>query len=336
MSWGAGQPALLLIYVTCIDDEITGVRMSTIYDDAPSKILRYNESQAFIKAAAYNRGDEVLGRKGFAHYKNSEDRWYFREELTDDYRVVQFDQIAFVPMIGDKILVGSEPGFPSEYVWSRHNSLNDAQSIEDRTVMVTDVAWVYGDDYSQGSVVVTGEVKSRQKPDDTEQVKLAMPGRSTRLPWTFAESVVVSPESETRATLFHEFHNVSVRLWEETRMKRDYSSDIDLIGTMLVEEANSRGWCSEYDYFVDKFNSDSKVATIDPREKEYDVTVDVTVTMTVPITICVTARSEEDAEQIVNDDASSYIHDSTVESEVHGGDWGISIDDYNVSEVNES
>jgi len=310
--------------------------MSTItYDDAvSSNPLRYNESRAFIKApsvAGYT--DAMIGKKGYANYKSGEDRWYFREEGSDEYRWVHFDQIAFVPMIGDKILVGNEPEFPYEYRWDRYNSLRDAQSIAEHTVTVTDVAWVYGEDHSQGSVVVTGEVKSRQKPDDTEQVKFAMPaGRSTRLPWTFAESVP-NPESETRATLFHEFHSVSMRLWEMTKQKRDYSSDIDLIGSMLEQEAESRNWCNEYDQFIDQFNGESKIAYISPREKEYDVTVDVTVTMTVPVTISVTARNEQDAESIVGDEASSYIDDSLVNSEVREGDHIITIDDYQVSDV---
>jgi len=334
VSWGAGQPALLLIYVTCIDGEIEGVRMTTIYDEAPSKALRYTESSAYIKAGL-SFDNHMVGRKGFAHFNVSEGRWYFREEGSNDERWVEFSQIAFVPVIGDKILVGS-PEFPHEYRWDRYNSLRDAQSIADHTVTVTDVAWVYGEDHSQGSVVVTGEVKSRQKPDDTEQVKFAMPaGRSTRLPWTFAESVP-NPDSETRATLFHEFHNVSVRLWEMTKQKQDYSSDIDLLGQMLGDEANARGWCNEYDQFVEQFNADSKIATIDPREREYDVTVDVTVTIKVPVTISVTATSEENAESIVGDEASSYIDDSLVYSEVREGDHPITIDDYEVRDVNEA
>ena len=312
--------------------------MSTItYEAVSSNPLRYNESSAFIKAPNIaGHTDLMLGKKGYAHYKSSEGRWYFREEGTEAERWVHFDQIAFVPMIGDKILVGNEPEFPDEYRWDRYNSLNDAQSIADRSVLVTDVAWVYGEEYSQGSVVVTGEVKSRQKPDDTEQVKFAMPGgRSTRLPWTFSESVV-NPESDTRATLFHDFHNVSVRLWEMTKQKRDYSSDIDLIGSMLENEAESRNWCGEYDQFIDQFNGESKIAYISPREREYDVTVDVTVTMTVPVTISVTASSGEDAESIVSDDASSYIDDYLVESEVKSGNYTLNVDDYEVTDVNES
>lgn len=311
--------------------------MSTIYEAVSSNTLRYNESRAFIKApsiAGYT--DETIGKKGYARYNSGEGRWYFREEGSEEYRWVHFDQISLVPMIGDKILVGNEAEFPHEYRWDRYNSLRDAQSIADRTVTVTDVAWVYGEDHSQGSVVVTGEVKSRQKPDDTEQVKFAMPaGRSTRLPWTFAESVP-NPDSETRATLFHEFHNVSVRLWEMTKQKRDYSSDIDLIGSMLENEAENRNWCNEYDQFIDQFNGEAKIAHIEPREKEYDVTIDVTVTMTVPVTTSVTARSAEDAESIVGELASSYIDDSLVYSEVREGDHPITIEDYEVTDVSEA
>ena len=310
--------------------------MTTIYDDAPSNTLRYNESQAIIKApASPGYTDSLLGRKGFAHYNSSEGRWYFREEGTNDERWVHFNQISFVPMIGDKILVSSAD-IPVEYQWDRYNSLRDAQSIEDRTVRVTSVTHELSDDASYVRIHVTGEVKSRQKPDDTEQVTFKMPtNTSTLLPWTFAEAVV-RPLSERRATLFQEFHRVSARLWEMTKEKRDYSSDIELIGSMLENEAESRNWCSEYDYFIDKFNAESKIAFIDPREKEFDVTVDVSVSMTVPVTISVTARSEEDAESIVEDSASSYIDDSLVETTVNSGEWSINIDDYTVGEVDEA
>ena len=55
MSWGAGQPAFLLIYVTCIDGEIEGVRMLDV--SAPenyagtvgcSDMLRYTESDVYL------------------------------------------------------------------------------------------------------------------------------------------------------------------------------------------------------------------------------------------------------------------------------------------------
>ena len=311
--------------------------MTTIYDDAPSKTLRYNESQAIIKASSSpGYTDPLLGRKGFAHYNSNEGRWYFREEGTDDNRWVHFNQISFVPMIGDKILVSSSD-VPFEYHWDRYNSPRDAQSIEDHTVRVTSVTHELSDNASYVRIHVTGEVKSRQKPDDTEQVAFNMPtNTSILLPWTFAEAVAYPDESERRATLFHDFHRVSVRLWEMTREKRDYSSDIELIGSMLENEAESRNWCSEYDQFIDRFNAESKIAFIDPREKDFDVTVDVTVTMTVPVTISVTARSGEDAEALVSDDASSYIDDAYVQSSAQSGDWSIHIDDYEVSDVTEA
>ena len=103
---GAGQPAFLLIYVTCIDGEIEGVRMLDIYAptaSAPennagtvgcSDMLRYTESDVYlVDGRVKGVPDDMVGKHGLAWFRPSESRWYFREYGTDDSRLVEFHQL---------------------------------------------------------------------------------------------------------------------------------------------------------------------------------------------------------------------------------------------------
>ena len=89
--------------------------MSISIVDTPSTHLRYTESRAFIKApASPGYTDSMVGKLGYVEYKVQDHTWYFREEGQAERRRVQFNQIAFVPMLNDKILVWG-PGIPPEY-----------------------------------------------------------------------------------------------------------------------------------------------------------------------------------------------------------------------------
>jgi hypothetical protein len=274
--------------------------MSITLELAPSTTLRYTESRAYIKAPA-NTGytDSMVGKLGYAQYKINDQRWYFREEGETDWRWVHFNQIAFVPMIGDKIYMFG-PGVPDEYRWDRYAVYND-QELRDRVVKVTSTTFELADDAVTGTVTITGEVKSRQKPDDTEQVKVVVQGIGTSLPWKFAEAVLSPEESDCRATRFHEFHTLAQLLFDTNKAKANYQSDIALIGGMLEEEATNRNWCEEYDIFVDSFNDKSKVAYIEPRSNDYDVEVELEFTIRVKHSVYTSARNADEAVDYVRD-----------------------------------
>jgi hypothetical protein len=85
-------------------------------------------------------------------------------------------------------------------------------------------------------------------------------------------------------------------LAERTRM---HESDIETISDKLIDEAESRSWCGEYDEIVDSLNANLNVE-LRQRTKEYEVTVDVVVR----VTKTVEATSEEDAQEQAEEDIS--------------------------------
>ena len=289
--------------------------MSTATYDATlsSSELRYNEQRAFITQGRIpNYEDSMIGKSGYARYRNNEDRWYFREEGQDDYIWVHFRQICFVPMVGDKI-VSDSSSVPSEYRVSVHAHLSDDE-IRARTITVSNVAWVVGTDPTQGSVVITGEVKSLQKPDDTEEVKIPERNSVRPLLWRFLGASVGDLDLHNRHRTFHEFLSMHQRLETARTERGNWQSDVDLFADMIREEAENRGWCDEYDTFVDHYNNKSKVAWIDPRTKDYEVDVTIDFVVRVTTSVMTEARNEDDArDNVLNMGLGDFdidLHDS--------------------------
>jgi hypothetical protein len=69
---------------------------------------------------------------------------------------------------------------------------------------------------------------------------------------------------------------------------RQHRSDIAAIGQRLLDEADDRGWCDEYDTVVDELN---KLLTVPlpTRERDFEVEIEVRVT------VRVSAHGEQDA-----------------------------------------
>lgn len=90
----------------------------------------------------------------------------------------------------------------------------------------------------------------------------------------------------------------------------DYSNkvaqDSQILSEKLIEEANRRNWCDEYDEIVDALNGLFLVLSIDQRTREYEVEVVLSGTITARTTVIVTAGSREDAEQLIRDDVDAY------------------------------
>jgi uncharacterized protein YdiU (UPF0061 family) len=59
-----------------------------------------------------------------------------------------------------------------------------------------------------------------------------------------------------------------------------HATDILTIGQKLIEEANDRDWCEEYDTIVEELNGDLHI-TLPVREREFTVEVSVVLTITV-------------------------------------------------------
>ena len=171
----------------------------SIYTATPTEVqptsasLRYNECHVFIRDG-HQRGtdNEMIGQEGTAWWRPEELRWYFRKYGTDEPRWVRFHQLAFCPMPGDQVLATSN-SVPDEYRYNRYTDNLEPQQIRDRLITVTGVEWSQRDHNGNADPNCSAmpwvhcEVKSRQKPDDTEHVRF-MAGGSDILNWTLSEA----------------------------------------------------------------------------------------------------------------------------------------------------
>jgi len=83
-------------------------------------------------------------------------------------------------------------------------------------------------------------------------------------------------------------------------------ADIEAISECLRDEAESRGWCDEYNQFVNKVSEKTSEDHLLPLEQEYEVEVEVRATVTARATLSVMARSRDLAEEMVIDDPDSF------------------------------
>jgi len=92
--------------------------------------------------------------------------------------------------------------------------------------------------------------------------------------------------------------NASVSYWEDRYRQeaKRHIEDIKTIGERLIDEADQRGWCDEYDKMVDDLNTKLHL-DLPLRNREYEVSVSFTVHMNVTVT----AHTPEDAQSMAND-----------------------------------
>lgn len=94
-------------------------------------------------------------------------------------------------------------------------------------------------------------------------------------------------------------------LTNERTMLSNVQEHLDNLGNALLEEAESRGWCSEYEEFAQKWDLPTRI-------KEYDVTM----------TVRVSARDEDEAQSLVSDEVnlSAYSYDWVVDGPEYSAD----------------
>jgi hypothetical protein len=145
-------------------------------------------------------------------------------------------------------------------------------------------AWVIGQEYlTEGPIVETDVVEAPAIPADLHHSQIERLERELRRANERVE------EATTRAGK-----------WE-----RDFMRSWERIATEAVE----RDWCSEYERVVSDVEDSLEIGTIPPREQEYDVVVNIDARLRIQHTIKVTARSQEDAEEMVSDDIGSWVTD---------------------------
>jgi len=101
-------------------------------------------------------------------------------------------------------------------------------------------------------------------------------------------------EQQTRA----EVAERSLQIVQENRQlsRENHQADIDLISQVLMEEAENRDWCDEYDRVIDRLN-DRLNRPLQVRTREF--VIDVRVSYETSFTV--TARSQEEAEEILTE-----------------------------------
>lgn len=111
---------------------------------------------------------------------------------------------------------------------------------------------------------------------------------------------------------------------------------VELIGERLMQEADKRGWCSEYDSFVDDINGELPHGFELPvREREYEVRWTQTVTVNVDMTATFTASDEDEAISMARDWCDG-IDTSAIVQSVRDGNWEEDYDgasDFEVTEL---
>lgn len=105
-------------------------------------------------------------------------------------------------------------------------------------------------------------------------------------------------------------------------------SDLDTFSEALKAEAVRRGWCSEYDEWVDNTQASMRRYTIPQRTQEYEVRITHTIQVVVEQTITVEATDEdaavEAAHDIVDDDLDT---NDVIQALRDGAEWSCESDD---------
>ena len=139
------------------------------------------------------------------------------------------------------------------------------------------------------------------------------------------KSIIASLKSNLTVMTVDRDNNKTMRF--EGRQKHE--RDIERISDALIKEAGDRNWCDAYDEFITDLNKELNIE-LKTREKEYEVEIEVTQKRTQRVTVTITALSEEDAREIVEDDPSNYYEDK-----VNDYDWDVEDEDSEIVDVTE-
>jgi len=92
--------------------------------------------------------------------------------------------------------------------------------------------------------------------------------------------------------------------------------DIQCIDEALQKEAQDRGWCSEYDDFVENINNDLKRCSLEPRIKDFTASVTIAVSFQ-----CSPSDSDDKIRDIMR---ALHAHGDNLDGELYTiGDWHI-------------
>lgn len=176
---------------------------------------------------------------------------------------------------------------------------------------------------------LTGEFTSIQKPDDTINLSFSE--------WEPIDTPEVKPSEEVG--IITDLQAQVDRLTDQNRTLlakvANWEQDWSAITGALHHEADRRGWCNEYDEFVNEIESELRIGVMPKREREYAVTWTTTVLVSVEVSRNYTASSPEEAEQMAKDDYYAEPETQDVLNAVHENGWEESDDPYREYEVEE-
>lgn len=118
-----------------------------------------------------------------------------------------------------------------------------------------------------------------------------------------------APETDSKDQLIESLRE------EVSRVRTAHVRDINTLNNALLEEAENRDWCSEFDEFVEGVNGHLNIE-LDGRERDFDVTVEVTYR----VVRTVSARTESEAEDLATDDyveLDSLVHETDIHEVNH-------------------
>ena len=180
-----------------------------------------------------------------------------------------------------------------------------------------------------GAYRLIGEFKSIQKPDDTISLHFFV--------WEPIDAPEVKPSEEVG--IITDLQAQVDRLTEQNRALlakvANWEQDWTTITDALHNEADRRGWCNEYDEFVNEIESDLRIGVMPKRERDYVVTWTTSVLVNVQISRNYTAASAEDAAQMAKDDYYTEPDTEDIVTAVRSGEWEESDDPYREYEVEE-
>lgn len=118
--------------------------------------------------------------------------------------------------------------------------------------------------------------------------------------WTVANLNMATREELARMSALMAWQSSGGRIEALTAeialVRQRWAEDVATIGEALLEEAESRGWCSEFDDFIESTNPKLYAEGLPRRVRDWEVTVMVEVA----VPVAVSAVSEEEAIEIAS------------------------------------
>ena len=265
--------------------------MTTIANGSPAKFTGENPAYNGKTCTIIESYTSTIGT---LRYRVRWDDPYYRDVLQSS-----LDANLLSPILVERLSVFSVP--PAVGARVRAYEIPGVTGYEGQEVVVTEV---------NGSVAFA-EFKSLQKPDDT--VLLGFNAYEV-VPVEAVQPVRPSQETALIGEMRDEITALKGKITEleadTSRMRsriNSYYEDIDTIGRLLMEEAERRGWCADYDDFVEAVNGNLTVAELPVRQQDYEIVVRGTATVSWSRNVTVTAKNEEEAIAMLENDPSDYM-----------------------------